>query len=169
MNLKSILLAAMLAASAGGAMAEDINQTVAMSTVGPGSYTAGFSAVHNVGGLFTDTFTFNPSVGPSLSNAIIQSISLMGTADLNFTSASLNGNALTLMPSGVNEYGFLNPVSVSGVLTLTVMGNTLTPSASYSGDINVVAAVPEPATYGMLLAGLGVVGFLARRRSQSGA
>jgi hypothetical protein len=30
-----------------------------------------------------------------------------------------------------------------------------------------VAAVPEPATYGMLLAGLGAIGALARRRKQA--
>jgi hypothetical protein len=34
---------------------------------------------------------------------------------------------------------------------------------AFGGDL-AIAAVPEPETYGMLLAGLGVVGFLARRR-----
>jgi hypothetical protein len=29
------------------------------------------------------------------------------------------------------------------------------------------APVPEPETYGMMLAGLGVLGFLARRRKQA--
>lgn len=32
-----------------------------------------------------------------------------------------------------------------------------------------VSAVPEPETYAMLLAGLGLMGFIARRRSQAGA
>lgn len=166
MKLRSLLLAAMLAASTGTALAEDLNQNVAMSTASPGSYTAGFTGVHNFAGAFTDTFTFNPSVGPSLANAIIQTISLMGNNDLNLTSASLNGNALTLTGPGAFEWGIVNPVNVSGTLVLTVMGTTLTPSASYSGDIN-VSAVPEPETYGMLLAGLGVVGWLARRRQAS--
>jgi hypothetical protein len=30
-----------------------------------------------------------------------------------------------------------------------------------------LAPVPEPETYGMMLAGLGVLGFLARRRKQA--
>lgn len=34
---------------------------------------------------------------------------------------------------------------------------------------SVVAAVPEPATYGMMLAGLGLVGFMVRRRKQAEA
>lgn len=163
MKFRSLLLAAMLAASTGTALAEDLTQNVSMSTVSPGSYTAHFGSDHNYAGAFTDTFTFNPAVGPSLANAVIQTLSLMGNNNLNFTGASLNGNALTLSPTGAYEWGMLNPVNVTGTLTLTVMGNVITPSASYSGDIN-VAAVPEPETYGMLLAGLGVVGFLARRR-----
>jgi hypothetical protein len=36
----------------------------------------------------------------------------------------------------------------------------------YNGAIS-VAAVPEPETYAMLLAGLGVMGFIARRRNKS--
>lgn len=166
MKLRSLLLAAMLAASTGTALAEDLNQNVAMSTVSAGSYTAHFGADHNFAGAFTDTFTFNPSVGPSLANAVIQTLSLMGNNNINFTGASLNGNALTLSPTGAYEWGMLDPVNVSGSLVLTVMGNTITPSASYSGDIN-VSAVPEPETYGMLLAGLGLVGWLARRRQAS--
>jgi hypothetical protein len=156
----------MLAASTGTVLAEDLTSNVALSTVSPGSYTAHFGATHNEAGLFTDTFTFNPSVGASLANAVIQSISLLGHNNLDLTGASLNGHALTLIPSGGYEFGVLSPVAVSGVLTLTVMGNVITPSASYSGDIN-VSAVPEPETYGMLLAGLGIVGFLARRRNAS--
>jgi len=35
---------------------------------------------------------------------------------------------------------------------------------AYSGDVLSVSAVPEPETYAMLLAGLGLIGFTARRR-----
>ncbi|MES2118521.1 MAG: FxDxF family PEP-CTERM protein [Pseudomonadota bacterium] len=166
MKLRALLLATMLAASTGTVLAEDLTSNVAMSTVSTGIYTAHFGADHNYAGAFTDTFTFNPDVGPSIANAVIQTLSLFGNNNINFTGAALNGNALTLSPTGAYEWGMLDPVAVSGTLVLTVMGNTITPSASYSGDIN-VAAVPEPASYGMLLAGLGIVGFLARRRNAS--
>lgn len=56
-------------------------------------------------------------------------------------------------------------VATSGTSTLSFVGD---PYQSYYGaaldNISVVAAVPEPATYGMLLVGLGMVGGLARRR-----
>lgn len=49
-----------------------------------------------------------------------------------------------------------------------VGGNTVTPNdLKFAADGNVVlSAVPEPATYGMLIAGLGLVGFTVRRRKQ---
>ena len=37
----------------------------------------------------------------------------------------------------------------------------------YTGQRSLTSAVPEPATYGMMLAGLGLVGFVARRRKTS--
>jgi hypothetical protein len=36
--------------------------------------------------------------------------------------------------------------------------------AVHDGDVGVVAAVPEPQTYALILAGLGVMGLLSRRR-----
>lgn len=56
-------------------------------------------------------------------------------------------------------------VADSDTSTLSFVGN---PYHSYYGaaldNISVVAAVPEPASYGMMLVGLGMVGGLARRR-----
>jgi hypothetical protein len=41
-------------------------------------------------------------------------------------------------------------------------------TGAYSGQISFVnvSPVPEPTTYGMLLGGLGLMGFLARRKSK---
>jgi len=62
----------------------------------------------------------------------------------------------TILP-GAHEYAF----EVAGTPTGQLGG-------SYLGFIStfVPTPVPEPSTYAMLFAGLGVVGFLARRRQQ---
>jgi choice-of-anchor C domain-containing protein len=62
-----------------------------------------------------------------------------------------------------------NFVATSNSSTLSFVGNpTNTAYGAALDNVSVVAAVPEPATYGMLLAGLGMVGLLARRRRAGG-
>lgn len=52
----------------------------------------------------------------------------------------------------------LTPTFLTGTYALTESGG----SGSYT--LTISAAVPEPTTYALLLGGLGVVGFVARRR-----
>ena len=58
--------------------------------------------------------------------------------------------------------------ATSSATTLVFAGPA---SGAYWGpvidDVSVTAAVPEPETYAMMLAGLGVFGFVARRRKQA--
>ena len=42
-------------------------------------------------------------------------------------------------------------------------------SAGIANGVAAVAAVPEPETYAMMLAGLGLLGYMARRRKQQAA
>jgi hypothetical protein len=60
----------------------------------------------------------------------------------------------------------------SGAYSLKVSGsgwvdNTLPvpPIPSYNGYVSIASSVPEPETYAMLLAGLGILGTVIRRRS----
>lgn len=61
----------------------------------------------------------------------------------------------------------LHPL-VAGNYTLEVDGYVASANGgSYSGNIAVAAPVPEPATYGMLMGGLALLGVVARRRKQA--
>ena len=74
-----------------------------------------------------------------------------------FTSNDVVGNDLSfylLATSSTNGLAKATVTSYDGVFNLNQAG-----ALSYS-----VAAVPEASTYGMMLAGLGLVGFMARRR-----
>jgi hypothetical protein len=45
--------------------------------------------------------------------------------------------------------------------------NVQHPSSGVDRTLMITAAVPEAETYAMMLAGLGLVGFMARRRRQA--
>jgi hypothetical protein len=95
-----------------------------------------------------------------------------GTSDteFQFSGANLLG---TLAPSGPIYSGTVagpfssavNPYSLT--IGVTISRST---SGTSTGDLNLqVAAIPEPETYAILLAGLGLLGFVARRRKQKSA
>jgi hypothetical protein len=169
MKMKSLAIAAALAASASASFAEDWNSTVPLLSGSTDSWSAGFNVTHLEAGSFTDTFTFTPDLGGFVSASLI-TIGGFAAADLDFLSASINGTPLTLSSSGSGEFALLDLTSLTGPLVLTVTG-TAGPSfeagagvnASYAGTLN-VTAIPEPGTLALAMAGLGVVGFLSRRR-----
>jgi hypothetical protein len=166
MKLKSLLLAAMLAVSSVGAMAATSEYSIPLSAVG-NTWTAGYSASHTAGE-FTDIYTFTPSV-TGLADATFFNISYTPVFGIDFTSADLNGVAFTFVnstpfPGAALTSSFLLPTNITGPLVLTISGIANT-NASYAGTLNVLA-VPEPETYAMMLGGLGLLGFMARRRKQ---
>jgi hypothetical protein len=174
MKLGYVAAAAALAMATGAAWAENIDQSVTLVSGAPNAWSAGFSATHLLSGSFTDTIGFTPSIALiDTASASLITIAQSPQTDIDFVSATLGGQSLTLSPTGANEYAFLNPTPLSGSLVLTVMG-TAGPTlgadspinASYSGTLN-VTAVPEPSSIALLLGGLGVVGFVARQRRRA--
>jgi hypothetical protein len=80
----------------------------------------------------------------------------------NVVLTAIDGGVLTYELSNAATTDFLGFVSSTPLVAITL--NPGFDPGWYATANNVVLAVPEPATYGMLLAGLGLVGAATRRK-----
>ena len=176
--MKRSLIASIILAGAGlgssAAMAQEAvgGSRTPLELVDLSAYFGDAFGPANQGDIFDDRFTFtvdNPS-GLHL-DAMVASISRSGDTGLDITGLTLYGANDAVVTTGQSLR--------SGAVDLwTVAGNNLAPgdyylqvtgellsedSASYAGTMG-LAPVPEPATYALVLGGLGVLGLLAQRR-----
>lgn len=134
-----------------------------------GSAATGYSANfgnNGVGAMFNDSYKFSMPVGSS-GNGGANVISLGGNGVI-FTAFTLYETSIGLVSGGTggttSSLNFSGG-AVPGAYTLNVAGHKTNSdlAGSYAGNV-VVSPVPEPKTYAMMLLGLGLMGFSARRR-----
>ena len=133
-----------------------------------GDLTRGTAAFANtpIAGTFTDTLSFTLTTASFLTGTVTSVVS--GTQDVDFTSISVTGAggpyAFTQIATDPFETWARSSVQLAaGTYTLTLMGSNSASIGSYAGTLG-VTPVPEAGTLAMMLAGLGMVGFMARRR-----
>lgn len=175
-HVKSAVLAAALACSAGGAMAAD---PPVSHDLGTGPF---FQFVPKAAGAFTDTFTFTFASLPSTASFTIDELSLGSFTNIDWddtAAATLSGGGL-VAPMVLGEAGIDTAFSFSNVevtaspIVLTLKGvadGTGIPGQISPGTYSIAAVaapIPEPETYAMMLADLGAIGFMAARRRRQG-
>lgn len=114
-------------------------------------------------GPFSDTLNFEvPELGSVSSSITSVAISLL--TDVSFSSVTLNGHEFNIDEIGATENrSFLNLPVTSGMQTLVING-TSGGAGSYSGTL--AFAVPEPASWAMMIAGFGLLGGAIRVRKR---
>lgn len=124
-------------------------------------------------GSFAQLFTFVLGSSGSVASTITSSNTSAAT-NIDFTRVRLTGPAGFLadyVPVATGKYEFRTfdgSKLAAGTYTLDVRG-TSGGAASYTGDFNFTAGVPEPATWALMILGFGAVGGAMRRRQSVAA
>jgi hypothetical protein len=160
MNFKSSVIAAALLAASAVASA---STSIVLQDQGSNTWSAVFQ-----GAASTNEFTLDLS-----SFATVTSLQSKVTANVTFGSgydvSSVTIDGVTVYDAVLNtskkDIWTLDLSSVtSGIHTITVTGVSKN-GGLFTGSVGVeVTPVPEPETYALMLAGLGAVAFVARRR-----
>lgn len=173
MKLKFVVAAVLLSVGLGA----QANTTTALgaAVVGTPLPFGGYAPI----GSFVDTFTFslpaNSASGYSVTNftflpgqfnTILATLTLFSNVDGILGNADDTFISTSSMPGG-NTLALAQTALPAGNYFIDVGGRTNgTQGGIYNGAIS-VTAVPEPETLAMMLAGLGALGFLARRRQNA--
>jgi hypothetical protein len=165
MKLKSLALAAALVC-AGAAQADTFN--IGELPIAPNFY----SNTNSVdAGAFSDIYNFIfPALGATASGSVV-TINIGSILNIPNVQVSLFTDTNTLIasgPTGASSVLFNVPLTAGNSYYYQVTGNATGSAGGAYSFLASAAPIPEPGTYAMLLAGLGVVGLIAARRRQPG-
>jgi hypothetical protein len=116
-------------------------------------------------GSFTDTYTFTVPYTGDISSLIGATTVNLTNKYINFTSVLFNGESYDVLSKGKNQV-FTFDGDLKNTNTITISGNVIGAAASYSGTVEFVptAAVPEPASWALMIGGFGLLGGALRRQ-----
>jgi MYXO-CTERM domain-containing protein len=164
-----------LVAQAAQAAPIDISQLPEAVTLAAGTAHFGDTFANgNALNLFNDHFDFT-TTGVSNVDMILTSISTKASNGLDLTGFALYNSSDVVVKGGERlKFGIQDKWSLTidslaaGSYYFKVSGSVLSATGgSFAGNGHVLSAVPEADTYAMLLAGLGLLGVVARRRSNA--
>ena len=130
-------------------------------------------------GAFSDHFTFTTDASAYLTDALLHTVkpevtissfglylasnnSLVGNSAVE---VSQTDSSVAQAGSGYWRFSGVN-IAANTDYYVAVNGTVLSTSGTAYGGTVFITPVPEPETYAMLLGGLGIMAFLARRRKQ---
>jgi hypothetical protein len=173
-TIRTALAAAALFAATQAA-AVSLGDTVTCDEVGPGIFVCDVaSAVVAAGPEFAlgtpGNAFFTVDFSPGLVRLQgLQDGTLAGTI-LEFTNLTSAFTSASFRPSAWDGYSFPDDVSLAGgVLTIDLIGTAFNASSFIEIGLTSGGVIPEPGTWAMLIAGFGLVGAMARRRTATAA
>jgi hypothetical protein len=141
--------------------------------IGTALTTASGSSVNVIGGnsLSGVYWLMGVTGGSGTGSATLGSSTVFAGNILALDSISLDSTASILCGRAIALHGAVTMINntISNNCTANGLGSGRSDFASTGFSGGTLAAVPEPETYAMLLAGLGLLGFMARRRKNLAA
>ena len=162
-SLASATIASAAVTVTGATSLTDPNPTLPASIATQDGTTTVTFGLNPTGTSFNSSFTFMNTVA-GVYNFLVGT----STPGLMFTNVSVAGGGTTSIfapPATSVIQQFNLPMLADTAYTVTLAGTSPVSAGAISGNVTITnAAVPEPATWAMMILGFGAVGMVLRRR-----